>query len=468
MLAGAALALGHVNSPHIFIEEQLGPYPAVVLVHMPPAIPGEAELQVRLQDRRPEEVPEVRIRQIPPQGEAHAPDWIAAEPSSVDPSFFTAPVPLMVHGLWRVEVEVQGERGNGMTTLPIAARVARPRSMALLLSGGLVALVALLAGTLVQILRDLGRDAHRAATDPAGARDVRRGRWFAVAGLAAYTLFVAFIAVSWRDFDRWIRFMAARSLTCELTVENPPAVAGKPLDLRLQVIGRNGRPLERAIPDRGKMMHLVVVDRPGAGDLFHLHPHATGPGELRFRFTPPTEGTYELFGDLLLDSGEGDTVTASLEVDPGLDPPEITLEDGDDSRSAHADLVAEPVGNPTSDAGDGLVMRWVGGTVPALEAGGFDRLEFELLDSEGRPVDRVEPYDGVAAQLMVLRDDFAVFSRVEPAGTVAGRSAAGGTDPVGSTVSFPYGFPQAGLYRLWVQMKRDGRVHTGVFDVRVD
>jgi hypothetical protein len=36
ILAGAALSLGHVNSPHIFIEEQLGPYPAVVLVHMPP------------------------------------------------------------------------------------------------------------------------------------------------------------------------------------------------------------------------------------------------------------------------------------------------------------------------------------------------------------------------------------------------------------------------------------------------
>ena len=38
---------------------------------------------------------------------------------------------------------------------------------------------------------------------------------------------------------------------------------------------------------------------------------------------------------------------------------------------------------------------------------------------------------------------------------------------VHSTVSFLYGFPRAGEYRIFVQVKRSGRVLTGVFDAQV-
>jgi hypothetical protein len=41
-------------------------------------------------------------------------------------------------------------------------------------------------------------------------------------------------------------------------------------------------------------------------------------------------------------------------------------------------------------------------------------------------------------------------------------------DPLPPEVRFPYGFPQAGDYRIFVQIKRGGRVETGVFDARVE
>ena len=36
-----------------------------------------------------------------------------------------------------------------------------------------------------------------------------------------------------------------------------------------------------------------------------------------------------------------------------------------------------------------------------------------------------------------------------------------------SMVTFPFGFPEPGDYRIFVQVKRAGRVITGVFDARV-
>jgi hypothetical protein len=36
-----------------------------------------------------------------------------------------------------------------------------------------------------------------------------------------------------------------------------------------------------------------------------------------------------------------------------------------------------------------------------------------------------------------------------------------------STVTFPYGFPEPGQYRIFVQIKRAGAVVTGAFDADV-
>lgn len=99
---------------------------------------------------------------------------------------------------------------------------------------------------------------------------------------------------------------------------------------------------------------------------------------------------------------------------------------------------------------------------------------------------------GMAGHAMIAREDGAVFVHLHPAGTIslaaqetfrlrqpgdtvrgmlARRLAATAMEsyqPIpSSSLSFPYAFPQAGRYRLWVQVKSHGRILTGVFDTAV-
>ena len=102
----------------------------------------------------------------------------------------------------------------------------------------------------------------------------------------------------------------------------------------------------------------------------------------------------------------------------------------------------------------------------------------------------LEPYLGMSAHAVVARRDGSVFVHLHPAGTVSfaaqevfalrdrGDTASNGrlllqsdsmparmTMAKGGDVSFPYLFPSGGAYRVWVQVRRAGRVLTGVFDV---
>ena len=84
---------------------------------------------------------------------------------------------------------------------------------------------------------------------------------------------------------------------------------------------------------------------------------------------------------------------------------------------------------------------------------------------------------GMPGHAIFVRRDLRVFAHVHPSGSapmaameIAMPSAQLHAHSVGtlpSTVSFPYGFPEPGDYRIFVQVRRSGRVVTGAFDALV-
>jgi hypothetical protein len=106
-------------------------------------------------------------------------------------------------------------------------------------------------------------------------------------------------------------------------------------------------------------------------------------------------------------------------------------------------------------------------------------LRFVAIQPDGKPAE-LESYLGMAGHLIVLREDRSVFVHLHPGGTVspaaqqrlsesAGIAPAGHemTDMSAGALEFRYAFPQPGHYRLWLQVRVGGRIHTKAFDVPV-
>ncbi len=103
---------------------------------------------------------------------------------------------------------------------------------------------------------------------------------------------------------------------------------------------------------------------------------------------------------------------------------------------------------------------------------------FRVEDGAGQPASDLELYMGMPGHAIFVRRDRRVFAHVHPSGSApmaaieiampASQSHAHPGTGLPATVSFPYGFPEAGDYRIFVQVKRSGRVLTGAFDAHVE
>lgn len=171
---------------------------------------------------------------------------------------------------------------------------------------------------------------------------------------------------------------------------------------------------------------------------------------------------------------------------------------------------------------DGSMLTWEHAATEKLVANTLYSLKFNLQDAQGNPA-VLEPYMGMPGHAVIMKDDGTVYIHLHPVGNYsmasqqamkerfekqAGkievrdlpRSAAfrdsidrvvaklnllpaaqrdtilmtGMAHPMRdlahpehSVVSFPYAFPSAGRYRIWIQMKRNGHIVNSAFDAEV-
>jgi hypothetical protein len=453
-------ALAHVGSPDVFLEGQAGPYRLLVTVRPPHAIPGVADVDILVTSA---DVRDVRIVPLPLTGPGaqFAPVADRAERSAEDPRLFTGHLWMMGAGAWQVRVTVTGDRGEGTLSVPVPTLPQSTLEMSLALRAMLFVLMLLLAAGFVGIVSALAREARLAPGDPVD-RPARVRGW--IAGGAAAVAVGAIVVLG----NRW---WSAEASTYDRYVYKPiAATATVTNDARLKLYLTDpgwiaSRRLDDFVPDHGHLMHLFVVS-PGLDRLWHLHPDEAAAGLFEQRLPDLPAGQYELFADVVHATGVSETVTGPLTTIAVHGTP-LT---GDDSAWAKDD------GGAT---GDGGRIVWVRDQTP-LVTKRLTMFTFRVEDADGQPVRDLELYMGMPGHAIFVRRDRKVFAHVHPSGSApmaamtiamptdamhAGHLAPPSATP--STVTFPYGFPESGDYRIFVQVKRAGRVMTAAFDATV-
>jgi hypothetical protein len=464
-------AEAHVGSPDAVADGRAGPYHLLTTIRPPEVIPGVARIEIRALDG---DVGRLTVVPLPMSGPgvSSPPTADVARRSVEDPNLYTSTLWLMRTGAWQVRITAAGARGEGVLSIPVPALARGVRPMSPLLGGLLVALLGLLVVGIVAIV---GASVREGDLDAGAAPDARRrARGRVAMGVAAAAMAAAIVGMNgwWTDEASFYRRLVYKPLKVE--VERPT-----PHSLTLALVDPGWlrwRRTDDLIPDHGHLLHLFAVRAPGLDAIAHLHPARDDAGLFRQDLPPVPEGLYRLYGDVVHKSGLDETATATLELDEGPPPVPADRFDPDDASAEIPRAATAAAPSFAFPDGSGR-LRWVDPRPP--RAGETVALELEAEDAAGRPVDGLEPYMGMAGHAMIVARDFSVFAHVHPTGSVP-MAALALVDPAavvdhahhaGMTfaprVRFPYVFPRPGSYRLFVQIKRSGRIETAAYDVDV-
>lgn len=227
--------------------------------------------------------------------------------------------------------------------------------------------------------------------------------------------------------------LATAEAGLRLAFERTEFAADRDTVLRFAIIDADGAPVRDYDVEHEREMHLIVVRRDFT-EFQHLHPRLGPDGVWEAPANLEKGGVYRAFADFAT-AGESLTLASDISVAGRFEPQPL------------------PAPAPVADAGDGYEV-----SLDSAEplGGGVTPLQFTVTRN-GRELDAIEPYLGADGHLVALREHDLAFLHTHPEGEP------GGPGPI----EFGVEYPTEGSYRLYLQFKHRGEVHTAAFTQRV-
>ncbi|WP_020118218.1 hypothetical protein [Streptomyces canus] len=222
-----------------------------------------------------------------------------------------------------------------------------------------------------------------------------------------------------------------------LDLRTPRLVAGRTADLRFAIRGDDGRAVTAFRREHDKELHLIVASR-DLNTYRHLHPARAADGTWSIPVSLPRAGGYRVFADFTPEKKGAENLTLGADL------------------AVSGTYAPQPVPAPdTTATTDGYEVK-LGG---ALRPGAAHALKL-TVSRGGRPVTDLQPYLGAYGHLVALRSGDLAYLHVHPNG-----EPGDGTTAAGPAISFTATAPSSGTYRLFLDFKHDGKVHTAAFTV---
>jgi hypothetical protein len=470
----AALAFplaAHIGVNDVFFEGLAGPYPLYVTIRPPVVIPGVAEISIRSAARDLERITITPMTLTGP-GSVYPPTPDAAVRSTADPQLFNGSLWIMFPGSWQVRIAASGKRGPAQLSVPVRAVSQRMSTMDPATGTIIAVLIALLALGAAGIAGAALGEAQLAPGTSPDTHSKRRGRIaLAVGGVLASA--IVYLGWLW-----WGAEAAGYANSIYRSLAMKSSLRSNTLSLDLQHTGwTQARGLDDLIEDHRYPMHLYAVRKPSLDAIYHLHPKQTSPGKFELPLPAMPAGEYQLFADIVHKSGFPETLSSSVLIPEKVSAAPASLDDA----GAEFPAAFQPLA--TQKLASGLTVRLL--TPSQLPAQTPHSIRFAVEDQDGNPAANLQPYLEMPAHLAILNLDLKVFSHVHPSGNIsmaAYEIAQKNLLPISGNVlrslhvseeggarvpaefSFPFGFPRAGKYRLFLQFRASGGVQSAAFD----
>jgi copper-(or silver)-translocating P-type ATPase len=231
---------------------------------------------------------------------------------------------------------------------------------------------------------------------------------------------------------------SAVSITTDAVWSAESAKAGENATLRIHIQDEEGKPVEDFDINHEKLLHLIVVSK-DLSYFDHIHPEYKGGGDFEITTSFPAGGEYKLIADYVPTGGSTTTQTEWIKVE-GTSVDAVPLQP-DRNHSKIVDGLQVTLQNDHPRAGQDF------------------ELNFLLEDANTKePVTDLEPYLGAVGHVVILSEDTEDYLHVHPVDEKA----------KGPEARFVTNFPNKGIYKIWAQFQRDGKLITVPFVIEVE